>query len=396
MSGLAAPASDRAAEREVAVAGAAMTRFGERDERLFDLLVEAATDCLADAGIDPAAVDGCYVTESGGSYDGGQGLAGRLAADLGLTPAHATCIEQTSAAGAAGVRAATRAVRAGACDCALVVGAEKMTHAPTEVVTDRVSAVTHPAAYGHGVTVPAFAGMTARRYLERFDAPREALARVAVKNHRHGLDNPNAHLRTVVDVETVLDSPVVADPLRLYDFCPISDGGAAVLVTSRSWARERGLPWATLAGIAGATDTHVVHERPDVTVLGAVEKAGELAFERAGVEPSGVDLLEVHDMFTILELLQLEALGFAGRGRAWRLAERGETARSGRLPVNTSGGLKSKGHPIAASGVAQVVECFEQLTGQADERQVDADTAVACNVGGFGNCAIVSVLESPE
>jgi acetyl-CoA C-acetyltransferase len=394
MSGVAVPANDCAADHEVALAGAAMTRFGERDERLFGLLVEAATGCLGDAGVDPTAVDHCYVTESGGSYDGGQGLAGRLAGDLGLVPAYATCIEQTSAAGAAGVRAATRAVRAGACDCALVVGAEKMTHAPTEVVTDRVSAVTHPAAHRHGVTVPAFAGMTARRYLERFDAPRESLARVAVKNHRHGLANPKAHLRTAVDVETVLDSPIVADPLRLYDFCPISDGGAAVLVTSRTWARERGLAHASLAGIAGATDTHVVHERPDLTTVGAVETAGELAFERAGIASDDVDSLEVHDMFTILELLQLEALGFADRGTAWRLTERGETARAGRLPVNTSGGLKSKGHPIAASGIAQLVECFEQLTGTAGERQVATDTAVACNVGGFGNCAIVSVLES--
>jgi acetyl-CoA C-acetyltransferase len=373
-----------------------MTQFGEREGRLADLLTEAAVACL-DAGlVAPSAVEHLYVTESGGAYDGQHGLASAVAGDLGIEPAYATCIEQTSAAGAAGASAAVRSVLAGSCDCALVVGGEKLTHASTASTTDRVSAVTHPAAYRHGVTVPAFAGLTARRYLDRFDASREALARVAVKNHRHGLANPNAHLRERITVDTVLDSPVVADPLRLYDFCPISDGSAAVLVTSESRARVRDREYARVAGVAGATGTHVVHERADLTRLAAVERAGRAAFERADRTPADVDVLEVHDMFSILEPLQLEALGFADHGTGWRLAVDGHSTRAGRLPVNTSGGLKSKGHPIGGSGVAQLVELYEQLTGRAGERQVAAETALACNVGGFGNCAVVTILESTD
>jgi len=379
--------------RDVAVAGAAMTRFGERDGRLPDLLTEAAAACLDGAHVSPAAVEHLYVAESGGTYDSQRALAAVVAGELGAAPDYATCVEQTSAAGGAGVYAASRAVLAGECDCALVVGGEKLTHASTASTTDRVSAVTHPAAYRHGVTVPAFAGLTARRYLDRFDAPRAALAEVAVKNHRHGLANPKAHLRERVTVEDVLTSPVVADPLRLYDFCPISDGSAAVLVTSRSWARDHVDAHAALAGAAGATDTHVVHERAELTELDAVDRAGDAAFQRAGVGPADVDVLEVHDMFSILEPLQLEALGFADRGAGWRLAGDGVTARSGGLPVNTSGGLESKGHPIGGSGVAQIVEIFDQVTGRAGERQVEAaDVGLACNVGGFGNCAVVSVL----
>lgn len=344
----------------VAVAGAAMTQFGEREARLPALLTEAATACLDEAPVGPAGIDHLYVTESGGSYDSQHALANFVAGELGVAPAYATCIEQTSAAGAASVYAAARSVLAGESDCVLVVGGEKLTHASTAATTDRVSAVTHPGAYRHGVTVPALAGLTARRYLDRFDAPREALAQVSVKNHRHGLSNPKAHLRERITVGTVLDSPVVADPLRLYDFCPISDGAAAVLVTSESWAETHAGDHVRLAGVAGATGTHVVHERTDLTQLGAVGAAGEAAFDRADRTPADVDVLEVHDMFSILEPLQLEALGFADQGTGWRLAVDGRTARTGRLPVNTSGGLKSKGHPI----------------------------------GGFGNCAIVSVMES--
>ncbi|WP_225335902.1 thiolase C-terminal domain-containing protein [Halomicrobium urmianum] len=294
--------------RTVALAGAAMTRFGELGEPLVGLLTDAAGDCLADAAVEPGDVDHLYVAESGGSYDSRQGLAAAVAGELGLAPAHATCVEQTSAAGAAAVYSAVRAIRAGEVDCALVVGGEKLTHASTAAATDRISAVAHPAAYRHGVTVPAFAGLTARRYLDRYDAPREALG-------------------------------------------------------------------------------------------------------RAGIDRDEVDLLEVHDMFTILEPLQLEALGFAERGAGWRLAVESATARDGRLPVNTSGGLKAKGHPIAASGVAQLVDLYDQLTDRAGvhaseasvgsrgdrreslgDRQVPASTALACNVGGFGNCAVVTVL----
>ncbi|WP_126661685.1 thiolase family protein [Haloterrigena salifodinae] len=391
--GSAPAALDVASGRDVAIAGAAMTPFGRRDASLLELLAEAGENCLADGPVGADAVDHLFVARSGGAYEGQSGLAGALTSELGVRPAHAAAIEQTSASGAAAVYEAWKAIASGACEVALAVGGERMTHLSTATATDIVSGITHPAEYKHGITVPSFAGLTARRYLERYDAPRTALAEVAVKNHAHGVANPKAHFRREIDVATVLESPVVADPLRLYDFCPISDGSAALLLAAES-ALE-GDDHVRVDGIAGATGTHVVHERDDLTAMSAVVDAGRRVYDRAGRRPEDIDLLEVHDMFTILELLQLEGLGVADRGESWQLVERGATERDGELPVNTSGGLKSKGHPIAASGVAQLVELYDQLTGRAGDRQIDGDVGMACNVGGFGNCAIATILSAP-
>ncbi len=391
-----------------AVVGAGMTEFGERSVPLRGLLVEAATACLADAAVDPGAVEDLLVARSSGDYEGTTGLAGALAADLGTTGhggadgsgVHARAVDGTSAAGGAGIAAATRAVGAGS-DLVLVAGAERLTHGSTAATTDGVAAITHPVEHRHGVTLPAFAGLAARRYLDRHDVPREALAHVAVKNHRHGLDNPKAHFRREVTVEAVLGAPTVADPLGLYDFCPISDGGAAVLIASDDRARELAADPATdaepvaLPGVAGATGTHVVHEREDLTTLPAASEAARRAFDRADRSPADVDVAELHDMFTILEPLQTEALGLADPGTAWRDARDGRTAREGALPVNVSGGLKAKGHPIGASGLAQAVELYRQLTDDAGPRQVEPvpELGVACNVGGFGNAVVVSLFE---
>jgi len=379
--------------REVAIAGASMTRFGERDAWLRDLLATAGDRCLADAGVAPGTVDHLYLAVSSGSYQAGGGLMNALAADLGLSPAHAEGVSQTSASGGAGLYAAWRSVALGEADVALLVGGEKMTHRSTTDLTELIADVTHPVEYKHGITLPAFAGLTARRYLDRFDAPREVLAQVAVKNHANGVHNPNAHFRERVDVETVFESPVVADPLRRYDFCPISDGSAALLLTTPEIAREYADESVRVKGIGSATDTHAVHEREDLTAMGGVTEAGNRAYEAAGIGPAAIDVAELHDMFTILELLQMEGLGFAERGEAWRQVDAGRTDLDGDLPINTSGGLKAKGHPLAASGLAQVVELHEQLSGAAGRRQVDAERGLACNVGGFGNAAVVAILE---
>jgi acetyl-CoA C-acetyltransferase len=380
---------------DVAVIGASMTQFGTREgEWIRDLLAEAGQACLADAGASPDDVEHLYVSNmASGEFEGQTGVMNALAHDMGVLPAYAQRVDQTSASGGAGIFAAWQSVASGASDMTLLVGGEKMTHKTTGEATDVIASITHPAEYKHGLTLPSFAGLTARHYLERFDAPREALARVAVKNHENGVLNPNAQFRKAVDMETVLESPMVADPLRLYDFCPITDGSAAMLFCSEDLAREYTDEYATVAGVAGATDTHVVHERADPTHMGAVAESGRQAFEMADADPEDVDVAELHDMFTILELLQMEALGFADQGEAWKRVEAGETARDGELPINTSGGLKSKGHPLGASGVAQGVEVYEQLVGEAGERQVDADLGLACNVGGFGNCVTTTLLE---
>ena len=381
----------------VAIIGASMTQFGQRDAWLRELLVEAGEAALADANVTGATLDHLYVSNmASGEFEGQTGVANALAHDLAATPAYTARVDQTSASGGAGVYAAWQSVASGASDCTLLVGGEKMTHRSTAEATDVIASLTHPVEYKHGVTLPSFAGLTARHYLETYDAPRESLGKVAVKNHANGVDNPHAQFQKRVDLETVLESPIVADPLRLYDFCPITDGSAALVCCPASVADEyvdEG-DYVVISGIGGATDTHVVHERPDLTTMGGVRDSAEIAYEMAGVGPDDVDVAELHDMFTILEFLQSEDLGFFEKGTGWRAVEDGVTDRDGDLPINTSGGLKSKGHPLGASGVAQMHEVVNQIRGTAGPRQVDADVGLACNVGGFGNCVTTAVVEA--
>jgi len=379
----------------VAVIGASMTQFGQRDAWVRELAAEAGVAAIDDAGVEPDDVDHLYVSNmASGEFEGQSGTMNALAHDLGVVPAYSERVDQTSSSGGAGIFEGWQSVASGASELTLLVGVEKMTHRTTAEATDVIASITHPAEYKHGLTLPSFAGLTARHYLEQFDAPRESLAKVAVKNHRNGVDNPHAQFRKEIDVETAMESPVVADPLRLYDFCPITDGSAGLVFTTEKRARAVTDDYAVVSGIAGATDTHVVHERDDPTTMGGVVDAGDLAYERAGVGPDDVDVAELHDMFTILEFLQMEGLGFAENGRAWERVEEGATERDGELPVNTSGGLKSKGHPLGASGVAQGYEIYEQLVGEAGPRQVEADVGLACNVGGFGNCVITTIMEA--
>jgi acetyl-CoA C-acetyltransferase len=380
----------------VAIVGASMTQFGQRESWLADLLAEAGAACLDDAGVPPDAVEHCYVSNmASGEFEGQTGVMNMLAHDLGLLPAYTERVDQTSSSGGAGMFAAWRSVASGASDVTLLVGGEKMTHKTTAESTDVIASITHPVEYKHGVTLPSFAGLTARAYLDRYDAPRESLAKVAVKNHANGVHNPHAQFRKEVDVETVMESPIVADPLRLYDFCPITDGSAALLFCPESVAQEYADEYVVVSGVAGATDTHVVHERKDPTVMGGVVESGRQAFEMADLTPDDVDVAELHDMFTILEFLQMEGLGFAEPGEAWQHVEEGRTAMDGDLPINTSGGLKSKGHPLGASGVAQGYEIYQQLTGGAGDRQLDdPEVGLCCNVGGFGNCVITTVMEA--
>ena len=379
----------------VAIIGASMTQFGEREAWIRELLSEAAIDCLADAPVSADAIEHLYVSNmASGEFEGQTGIPNALAHDIGALPAYTTRIDQTSSSGGAGVYAAWQSIASGASEMTLLVGGEKMTHRSTAAATDVIASLTHPVEYKHGVTLPSFAGLTARLYLDTYDAPRESLAKVAVKNHRNGLDNPHAQFRTEVDLETVMESPIVADPLRLYDFCPITDGSAALLFCPESIAAEYTDRYVTIAGIGGATDTHVVHERADPTTMGGVVESGEIAYEMADAGPEAIDVAELHDMFTILEFLQSEGLGFFEQGEGWTAIEEGVTTRDGELPINTSGGLKSKGHPLGASGVAQIYELYTQLLGEAGDRQVDAARGLACNVGGFGNCVTTTILEA--
>ncbi|WP_336135850.1 thiolase C-terminal domain-containing protein [Natronomonas amylolytica] len=382
---------------DVAVIGASMTEFGQRDSWIRELLAEAGEACLDDAGVSSEEVDHLYVSNmASGEFEGQTGVPNALAHDLAAMPAYTKRVDQTSSSGGAGIYAAWQSIASGASDMTLLVGGEKMTHKTTGESTDVIASLTHPVEYKHGVTLPSFAGLAARKYLDEHGAPRESLAKVAVKNHANGALNPHAQFRKEIDVETAMESPLVADPLRLYDFCPITDGSAALLFCPADRADEYADDYAVVSGVAGATDTHVVHERADPLTMGGVVESGRQAYEMAGLDPDDIDVAELHDMFTILEFLQMEGLGFAEEGEAWKAVEDGETDRDGELPINTSGGLKSKGHPLGATGVAQGYEIYKQVIGEAGDRQVDADVGLACNVGGFGNCVTTVIMEEGQ
>ncbi|CAI49916.1 acetyl-CoA C-acetyltransferase catalytic subunit [Natronomonas pharaonis DSM 2160] len=382
---------------DVAVIGASMTNFGTREKWIRELLAEAGKDCLDDAGVTPGEVDHLYVSNmASGEFEGQTGIQNALAHDLSVVPAYAQRVGQTSSSGAAGIYAAWQSIASGASEMTLLVGGEKMTHRTTGESSDIIASITHPVEYKHGVTLPSFAGLAARLYLDEYDAPRESLAEVAVKNHHNGVKNPDAQFKKKIDVETALESPLVADPLRLYDYCPVTDGSAALLFCPVDQAREYADEFAVVSGVGGATDTHVVHERPDPTSMSAVVESGRQAYEMAGVEPEDIDVAELHDMVTILELLQMEAFGFSEEGAAWKDVKAGRTELDGELPINPSGGLKARGHPLGGTGVAQAYELYTQLVGDAGDRQVDADIGLACNIGGFGNCVNTTIMEASQ
>ncbi|WP_254533144.1 thiolase C-terminal domain-containing protein [Natrinema gelatinilyticum] len=372
------------------VTGVGMTQFeSEGPESALELAEQAAWRALSDAAVEPADVTSVHVGNMAAeAFEGRTGIENALCGALGVEGAIVDRIENTSASGASAVLRAVHALEAGASSCALVVGAETMTSAETDEATELISQLVHDREYAQGVTLPSFAGLAADRYLRTYDVDRTALARVAVKNHRNAAANPYAQFQEPITLEEARASPPVADPLRLYDCCPTSDGAAAVVL-------ETAGDGVRIAGITGATGTHAVAERSSPLEIESVERAGRGALDAAGVARDDVEVACVHDAFTILELLELEELGFYDRGEAWQATVDGSTAVDGRLPVNPGRGLKARGHPLGATGVAQVVELTWQLRGDApEERRVDDPrTGLALNVAGFGNNAVCTVLQ---
>ncbi|MFC3476782.1 thiolase family protein [Halobacterium litoreum] len=378
-------------QADVRIAGAGMTPFsGDADADVRTLLERAATRALDDAGVDGSAVDAVHVGNMAAeAFEEVSGLHNALAASVGAHGAQADRVENTSASGASAFQRGVQAVASGAADTALVVGGEKMSSASTETATGVIGSIVHAEEYAHGVTLPSFGGLAADAYLRRHDAPREALAEVAVKNHANGARNDYAQFQKRISVADALDSPLVADPLRLYDCCPTTDGAAALVLTNGGGA-------VSVRACESAVGTHAVAERADPLDIASVREAGERAFEAAERGRDDVDVACIHDAFTVLELLELEELGFYDAGEAWEATMDGETALDGALPVNPGGGLKARGHPLGGTGVSQLVELVWQLRGDADGRQVDCETGLAVNVAGFGNNAVCSLLEVAE
>ena len=388
--------------RPVFIVGAGMSKFGRSEISLVDLATLSALPALKHAGLGDVPVDGVVVANMGGPRINRQtAIASALVDRLALCPATAESVENGPASGASAFKVGVQAIASGMADVVLVTGVEMMRAVNGLEGTDFVASLSHPEAeYIYGVTLPALAGMFARLVMDRFGVERKHLAMVAIKNHDNAMLNPYAHIHQPVTMEGILtapeavvNNPLIADPLRMFDCCPVSDGAASLVLASEEVAARLGRAIVRVSGIGQATDTHAVHEREDPTDLKAVRIASEAAFSMAGLTPSDVDVAELHDAFTILEIAESEAAGFFPRGEGHLALERGETQLDGRLPINPSGGLKAKGHPVGATGVAQLVELTWQLLGEAGERQVaDAQVAFACNFGGFGNNVVATVL----
>jgi len=388
--------------RPVAVIGAGMTKFGRSEWPLLKLMNVASLAALRDANLGDVKVDGVVVANMGAARLNKQtALASALADSLNLLPAMAESVENGPASGASAFKIGYQAIASRMADVVLVTGVEMMRAVNNLEATDFVASLTHPEAeYIYGVTLPALAGMFARLYMERYGITREHLAMVAIKNHANAMKNPYAHIHQTVTMEGILtapeavvNNPPIAEPLHMFDCCPVSDGAAAVVLATQEIAEKLGRPIVRVAGIGQATDTHAVHERPDPTELTAVRLAAQRAFAMAGLSAQDIDVAELHDAFTILEIAESEEVGFFKKGEGHKALAAGVTSLGGKLPINPSGGLKAKGHPVGATGVAQVVELTWQLRGEAGERQVEsAKNAFACNFGGFGNNVVATVL----
>lgn len=381
--------------RDVAVIGTGMTKFGELWGRsIKDIFVEAATKAIEDAGVDH--IDSLYVgCMSSGLFVGQEHLGAVVADYLGVTPIPATRVESACASGGAAFRQAFLEVASGASEIVLAGGVEKMTDG-ADVTDVLATAADQEYEVYHGITFPGLYAMIARAHMHQFGTTREQLAAVAVKNHRNGAKNPNAQFRSEVTAEQVMTSTMVADPLRLLDCSPVSDGAAAVIVTSLDVAKKLKKNFAKVIASAQASDTIALHGRESLTTFGAVVHAAQKAYKMASIKPSNINVVEVHDCFTIAEIVASEDLGFFEKGRGGEAVAKGLTSiESGKIPFNTSGGLKAKGHPVGATGIAQIIELYEQLAGRAEARQVkDARRGMAQNMGGSGASCVIHILEA--
>jgi len=384
--------------RPVAVVGMGKTPFGAfPDQDLRSLSVEAITRCFRDAQASPGQVEAFYLGNfAGPSFAGQNHLAPYIAAAAGITGVPATRFEAACASGASAFFHAFSAVAAGMYDVVLVAGVEKMTSQPTPVVTEILaSAGDLSGEIRAGATFPALFAMIARRHMHEHGTTREHLAAVAVKNHANGAKNPGAHLRKVITLEQALAGKPVAEPLTVYDCSLISDGAAAVLIAPLERAEEFYARPVVIRGIAQTSDRVALDEKDDITTFPAVRRAAEKAYRMAGIGPRDIEFAEVHDCFTIAEIVAVEDLGFCTKGEGGPYSASGCTAIAGELPVNASGGLKSKGHPVGATGVAQICDVALQIRGEAGERQVARRSlGLAQNLGGSGASCVVTVLSA--
>ncbi|HLE97946.1 MAG TPA: thiolase domain-containing protein [Candidatus Thermoplasmatota archaeon] len=382
--------------RDVYVVGVGSTRYGKLAETMREGASQAAIAAIDDARLDPKKIDGGFVSNAFGLVERQGHLGPLIMSALGNPEAPMTTIEAACASGGSAFREAYINVASGFADTMLAVGVEKVSGLDTVTATSYF-------AYGSdylyegacGASFPGLYATIATAHMKKYGTTEEQLAAVAVKNHANGARNPKAHFQKEITIDQVMDSMVVASPLKLYDCCPFSDGAAAAVLTTKEHARELGVD--TLVRVAGsgrAGTVAALPDRPDLTTLPSTRLAVRQALKHAGYELSDIDFFEVHDCFTIAEIVATEDLGLFKPGEGAKAAEEGATARDGKHPVNASGGLKAKGHPVGATGIGQVVEVVDQMRGKAGGRQVPKpQVGLTHNIGATGGSAAVHILE---
>jgi len=386
--------------RSVSIIGTGCTRFGEHWDKSFrQLIAEAGIEAIMSAGIEGKDVQALFGgSMASGKFIGQEHIGALIADQLGLNPIPATRVENACASGGTALRMGYMAIKSGDYDIVAVGGIEKMTDVGTQQAAIALGgAGDQETELFHGATFPALYALMARRHMHEFGTTEEQMAAVSVKNHKNAMLNPKAQFHREITVETVMGSGYIASPLKLLDCSPITDGAAAVIMCETSKAKKICQQPIEIIASEQASDTLALAGRKSLVEINATKVAAKKAFEKSGLKAKDIDFAEVHDCFSIAEILGIEALGFCEKGKGGKFTEQGKTAFNGEIPVNVSGGLKGKGHPVGATGVAQAVEACIQLQGKADKRQVkDAKIGLAHNVGGSGATATVHILKQAE
>ena len=387
--------------RDVAIIGVGATKFGELWDRSFRSIgIEAGTKAIADANLSGSEIDGLFIGNmSAGRFINQQHIDALIADYSGLATRHvpATRVEAGGASGGVAFRQAVMAVASGMHNTVLVGGAEKMTDLDDASINSVMDATADSEwEAGMGLTLTSLYAMIARRLIHEGTATREEIASVAVNSHFHGALNPGAQFKKAVPLETVMKSGPVAEPLGMFDCAPITDGAAAIVLCPLEDAKKYTDKYVKVSAVAQGSDTLALFQRPDITAFGATSAAASRAYEIAGITAKDISVAEIHDDYSVSGILALQDLGFYKKGEAGKAFLNGETqVGSGKVAINTSGGLKARGYPIGASGVAQIVEITEQLRGTADKRQVaNAKYGLAQSVGGTGSAVTVSIMEA--
>jgi acetyl-CoA C-acetyltransferase len=385
--------------RDVTIIGIGLTQFGELWDKSFrQLIAEAGASAILDAGISGKEIDAMYVGSMSSGRFVGQEHVGALVADVsGFSHMHipSTRVEGACASGGLAVRQGYLSIASGINDIVIVGGIEKMNDVGGVSATETLATASDQEWEAFfGATFPGLYAMIAKRHMYEYGTTKKQLAQVAVKNHANGALNPNAQYRKPITLEYAMNATIVADPLGLMDCSPVSDGAASIVLCAADIAKKYTEKPIKIIGSGQGSDTLALHARRDICTLDATVHAGKMAYKQAKISPKQINLAEVHDCFTIAEICAIEDLGFVKKGEGGKAVENKITTLDGSLPINTSGGLKSKGHPVGATGVAQIVEITQQLRGEAGKRQVkDARIGLTHNVGGSGATCVVHILE---